>query len=165
ILVGKADIVAHFVGERAAQHDRGIRITGWASEQIVLNRVHVRSVVQPSVPTRRMIGIEARSAILPSHVALQNVTNAGVTAARFETIAVAGRGLAGTTVAIAVLDRPAVFDQHRHLLLDQIVSVIGIEPGATAADDRAGAGHLVVHAEAVGVLTVPLAAVLVIVVV
>src|SRR4051812_43309044 len=93
------------------------------------------------------------------------MANPGFAAACLEAVSVARRRLACPTVAVAVTDRPAVLDHHGYLLGDQVVAVVGIEPGAAAANDRARAAHLIVHAEAVGVLSVALTAVFVVVVV
>src|SRR5450631_4247112 len=112
-----------------------------------------------------MVGVKARRLVLPGNVVLNDVPDAGLAAAHLEAVAVSGRRHSRSAVAEAVHDRPAVLDQDRNLLRDQVIAVVGVDPRPAAADDGAGPGHLVVNAEAISVLAVALAAVLVVVVV
>ena len=136
-----------------------------AREHVVLRAVHVRRVVVPVVAARRMVRVEARRDVLPGQVVAHDVAHAGLAAAHLEAVAVARRRPRRPRIDVAVAHRPAVLDDDRHLLADQVEAVVGVPPGAAAAVDRGRPGLLVVVAEAVGVLPVALAAVRIVVVV
>ena len=127
--------------------------------------VHISRIVEPVVTTAAVICIETRRLVFPGHAVADGVAHPRLAAPRLETVAVAILRLAGAVVAVAVAHRPAVLNNHREFLANKIPAVIAVPPG-TATDELCRiATLLVVHAKAVGILTISLAPVRVVVVV
>src|SRR3954464_15842096 len=103
-----------------------------------------------------MIGVKPGRDVAPTGAVLNRVPDAGLAAARLEAVAVAVGRPCHARVDVTVAHGPRVFDRDGHFLIDEIVAVVRVPPGAATADNRARAALLIMHAEAVGVLSVAL---------
>ena len=103
-----------------------------------------------------MVGIEPRRLVLPGNVVLDQVPDAFRAAPHLEAVSVSRRRIEGPVHRVAIAHRPGILDGDGDLLVDQIVTVVGVPPRPAAPDDRGGARRLIVDAEAVGVLPLAL---------
>lgn len=99
-----------------------------------------------------MIGIESLILVFPCNTISDCMAYIfGECIAHFETAAVLT--VSGSAVYVSVSVSPAILDKNGKLLLEKIVSIIGVPPCATSPENNGVTGCLIMDTKSIGILT------------